>query len=198
MAITPSKIRLALFASGGGSNAEKIIQYFEHHNSVKVCLVVSNKPDAGALKIAKDYGINSLIIKKHNFYNTNEVLVDLVKARIDYIILAGFLWLIPRKFVDAYPNKILNIHPSLLPKYGGKGMYGHFVHEAVKNNNESESGMTIHLVNENFDDGDIVFQAKCALSPNMEPSEIAAKVLELEHSHYAQVIENYVLNHGLF
>jgi len=195
--ITLRPIRLAIFASGGGSNAEKIIQYFAIHASIKISLVVSNKSDAGVLKIAEEHLIKSLIINKNSFWGSNEVIDYLRDEKIDYIILAGFLWLVPKQIVEAFPNKILNIHPSLLPKYGGKGMYGHFVHDAVKVNNETVSGMTIHLVNEKFDDGDIIFQAKCSLNEEMSASEIAFRVLELEHKYYPIVIEKYVLKHNV-
>ena len=187
-----SKVRIAIFASGGGSNAEKIIQYFTNHAFIEVQLVVSNKYDAGVLKIASLNNINSLIITKASFSKSNEV-IDILKAtKVEFVILAGFLWLVPSHFVEAFPNKILNIHPSLLPKYGGKGMYGHFVHEAVKLNNETESGMTINLVNEKFDDGNIIFQAKCQLNESMNPSEIANEVLKLEHQFYPLVIEDFI------
>ncbi len=195
--ITLRPIRLAIFASGGGSNAEKIIQYFAIHASIDISLVVSNKSDAGVLNIAEEHLIKSLIINKNSFWGSNEVIDYLRDEKIDYIILAGFLWLVPKQVVEAFPNKILNIHPSLLPKYGGKGMYGHFVHEAVKLNNETESGMTVHLVNEKFDDGDIIFQAVCSLNEDMSASEIALRVLELEHKYYPKVIEKYVLKHNV-
>lgn len=188
------RIRLAIFASGGGSNAKKIIEYFEHHALVEISLVISNKADSGVFKIANEHNIETFILNKSTFYETSLVTDFLKEAKIDYIILAGFLWLVPKGVVEAFPNKILNIHPSLLPKYGGKGMYGHHVHEAVKNNCELESGMTIHVVNEKFDDGNIIFQKKCLINDQMDASEIAAEVLKLEHSYYPQVIEEFIKN----
>lgn len=186
------KIKIAIFASGGGSNAEKIIQYFKEHPYIEVGIVVSNKVDAGVLKIAAANNINSLIITKSSFSKTNQVVAVLNSLSIDFVVLAGFLWLVPKSFIDAFPNKILNIHPSLLPKYGGKGMYGHFVHEAVKMNKDNESGMTIHVVNEKFDDGNIIFQASCPLDQKMNAPEIASEVLKLEHKYYPQIIEDFI------
>jgi phosphoribosylglycinamide formyltransferase 1 len=186
------KIKIAIFASGGGSNAEKIIQYFKEHPYIEIGIVVSNKIDAGVLRIAAANNINSLIITKSSFSKTDEVVAILNSLCIDFVALAGFLWLVPKHFIDAFPNKILNIHPSLLPKYGGKGMYGHFVHEAVKRNNDNESGMTIHVVNEKFDDGNIIFQASCTIKDDMDANEIASEVLKLEHKHYPQVIEDFI------
>lgn len=189
-----SKVKIAIFASGGGSNADKIIQYFKNHPFVEVGLVVSNKVDAGVLKIAAANNINALIITKESFSKTEDVIEILKSLKTNLVVLAGFLWLVPKHFVDAFPNKILNIHPSLLPKYGGKGMYGHFVHEAVKNNHDTESGMTIHVVNEKFDDGNIIFQKKCLVNDQMNANEIAAEVLKLEHTYYPQVIEKFIKN----
>ena len=192
--IVNHKVKIAIFASGGGSNAEKIIGYFRNNATIEVSLIVSNKVDAGVLKIAALNNINSLIITKRSFSQTNEIIDMLKSLQIDMVVLAGFLWLVPIHFVEAFPNKILNIHPSLLPKYGGKGMYGHHVHEAVKANQDKESGMTIHLVNEKFDDGDIIFQEKCAIDAKMDASEIAAEVLKLEHTYYPQIIEEFIKN----
>lgn len=186
------KIKIAIFASGGGSNAEKIIQYFKEHPYIEVGIVVSNKVEAGVLKIAAANNINSLIITKSSFSKTDQVVAVLNSLSIDFVVLAGFLWLVPKHFIDAFPNKMLNIHPSLLPKYGGKGMYGHFVHEAVKTNNDNESGMTIHVVNEKFDDGNIIFQASCPLDQKMDATEIASEVLKLEHKYYPQIIEDFI------
>ena len=182
--IVNHKVKIAIFASGGGSNAEKIIGYFRNNATIEVSLIVSNKVDAGV----------SLIITKRSFSQTNEIIDMLKSLQIDMVVLAGFLWLVPIHFVEAFPNKILNIHPSLLPKYGGKGMYGHHVHEAVKANQDKESGMTIHLVNEKFDDGNIIFQEKCAIDAKMDASEIAAEVLKLEHTYYPQIIEEFIKN----
>jgi phosphoribosylglycinamide formyltransferase 1 len=185
-------VQLAIFASGGGSNALQIIKYFEHNDEVVISLVVSNKKNAGVVQIAEQYGISTLILEKEIFFASEKLLQDLTK--IDYVILAGFLWLIPPYLIHHFPDKIINIHPSLLPKYGGKGMYGHYVHEAVKANNELESGMTIHLVNEQFDDGRILFQATCTITEDMTPTDIASSVLALEHLHFAPTIEKYILD----
>lgn len=181
---------IAIFASGGGSNALKIIQYFEKNQNIKVGLMICNKSNIGALEIAENYSIPSIVIKRNQFYETEEILALLTFHKIDFLVLAGFLWLVPLYLVKAFPNKILNIHPALLPKYGGKGMYGHFVHEAVKEAGEKESGMTIHFVNDHYDEGGIVFQAKCQIEPDDSAEDIARKVLALEHQYYASVIEN--------
>lgn len=184
---------IAIFASGGGSNAQKIIQYFQNHENISVGLMICNKANIGALAIAEQYNIPSLIISRKQFYETEELLSVFSDFQIDLIALAGFLWLVPSYLVKAFPNKILNIHPALLPKYGGKGMYGHFVHEAVKEAGEKESGMTIHYVNEKYDEGNIIFQAKCEIKETDSVEEIAKKVLNLEHLHYAKVIEKVVM-----
>lgn len=179
---------LAIFASGGGSNALKIMEYFRDSKDVRVAIVISNKPDAGVLEIAKKFEVPSCVIQRSEFYET-ENIVSLLKAyQTDWIILAGFLWLIPPYLLRAFPNKIVNIHPALLPNYGGKGMYGHHVHEAVKAAGASESGITIHYANEYYDQGDIIFQASCAIAPEDTPTDIARKVLALEHRHYSEVI----------
>lgn len=183
---------IAIFASGSGSNAKEIIRYFKGHKSIKVSLVVSNKIGAGVLEIAKISNIPTLIINKDDLYNTDNLLTSLQKYQIDFIVLAGFLWLIPPALIKSFPNKISNIHPSLLPKYGGKGMYGHFVHEAVKANHEMESGMTIHIVNEKYDEGNILCQVKCQINENMSSIEIANKILKLEHRYYSPTIEKYL------
>lgn len=183
------KKNIAIFASGSGSNARKILEYFEDREDVKVSLIITNKKNAGVLNHAIEFGVTTLKIDRPYFYDKEAILYVLKSEKIDLIVLAGFLWLVPSYLIEAYPNKILNIHPALLPKYGGKGMYGHYVHEAVKANNETESGMTIHYVNEHFDEGNHVFQGCCAISENDTPEDIASKVLELEHKHYAEVID---------
>ncbi len=180
---------IAIFASGSGSNARKILEYFEDREDVKVAIVITNRKTAGVLKHAREFDVPTLRIDKEYFHN-NECIIKVLEAeKIDLIVLAGFLWLVPAYLVTAYPNRILNIHPALLPKYGGKGMYGHHVHAAVKANEESESGMTIHYVNEKFDDGGHIFQAKCELATEDSADDIAAKVLVLEHEHYARVVD---------
>jgi phosphoribosylglycinamide formyltransferase-1 len=186
-------INLVVFASGGGSNAQKIIKHFKLHTSVKVALVITGNPKAGVISMAEHHDIPVHVISKSTFTDEVSMLSLLHSYQIDYVILAGFLWLCPPFLTRNFHNKILNIHPSLLPKYGGKGMYGHFVHEAVRDARENESGCTIHLVNNMYDEGQIIFQAVCPLTAEMNPSDIASAVLRLEHAYYATVIENYIM-----
>ncbi len=183
---------IAILASGAGSNAQKIIEYFSNRMDISVHLIISNKKDAGVLSIAKLSGISSLVISKDSFYQSTDLLVALEKHEIDFIVLAGFLWLIPAYLIHNYPDRMVNIHPALLPKYGGKGMYGHFVHEAVHEAKELFSGITIHYVNEKYDEGSIVFQEKCEISPIDQPLDIAKKVQLLEHTYYPVVIDQLV------
>ena len=185
---------IAIFASGGGSNARKIMEHFKDSEVGRVALVVCNKPNAGVLAIAAEYGIPTQIIDRQGFYETEDLLEVLKQHNIEFIALAGFLWLIPGYLVQAFPQRMLNIHPALLPKYGGKGMYGHHVHEAVKAAGEAESGITIHFVNEKYDEGDYVFQAKCPVSPEDSPEDIARNVLVLEHRYFPEVIDKAILN----
>ncbi len=180
---------LAIFASGTGSNAQKIIDYFRAHPHIRVALVVSNKQDAPVLDIARANGIETIVLRRQDFYETEQLLQELRDRQIDFIVLAGFLWLIPPYLVRAFDRRIINIHPALLPKYGGKGMYGMHVHEAVKAADEHETGITIHYVNEKYDDGDIILQKKCVLAPEDTSQEIARKVQALEHRYFAPVIE---------
>ncbi len=191
--MTPTKKRLVIFASGGGSNAEAIINYFSGSDLAQVVLIVTNKKEAGVIQRADSHDIPSLVISKKALSNKEFLIPTLDQYKPDLIILAGFLLLIPTHLVEAYPDAILNIHPALLPKYGGKGMYGHHVHQAVFDNNEKTSGPTIHLVNAHYDEGQILFQAEVALEPMDTPDIIAQKVLALEHKHYPQVIEQYLL-----
>lgn len=184
---------LAIFASGAGSNAKKIIEYFAGHASIKVSLIVCNKPGAGVLAIADAADIPSLIIEKEQFFRGDHYLPALSTWRIDYLILAGFLWKVPAALIEAYPRKIVNIHPALLPAYGGKGMYGSNVHNAVISNKESRSGITIHFVDEHYDHGDIIFQAHCDIDETDNAETLAAKVHALEHRYYPEVIEQVVL-----
>ncbi|MDO8368283.1 MAG: phosphoribosylglycinamide formyltransferase [Saprospiraceae bacterium] len=187
----PSNI--AIFASGGGSNARKIMEHFKDSSVGQVTLVVSNRRNAGVLAIAEEHGIPTQIIDRQGFYETEEILGVLKEHQIDWVALAGFLWLIPAYLVRAYPQRMLNIHPALLPKFGGKGMYGHHVHEAVKAAGVAETGMTIHFVNEHYDDGDILFQASCPVSPEDSAEEIARNVLALEHRYFPETIEKVIL-----
>lgn len=188
-----TKTRMAIFASGGGSNARKIMEYFKDSTVAEVALVVSNKKNAGVLDIAREHEIPTKLIERQSFYDSTELLEELSKRDIQFIVLAGFLWLVPAYLVRSFQGRILNIHPALLPKYGGKGMYGHHVHEAVKAAGELESGPTIHFVNEYYDEGDVVFQAKCTVSPDDTAEDIAQKVLALEHTHYPRIIEQVIL-----
>ena len=184
--------RLAIFASGSGSNAEAIMKFFEHHATIEVALIISNKENAGVIEKAKQFDVKSLLINKEAFYHSRAVLQILQSHGISHIVLAGFLLLVPDYLIKAYPDKIINIHPSLLPKFGGKGMYGMHVHRAVITAKENESGLTIHLVNEQFDDGEILLQVKCAIETNDSAETLAKKVLQLEHKHYPQVIADWV------
>ena len=188
-----SKYKLAIFASGRGSNAEKIIEHFAGSSRVSIELIVTNKKDAKVLDLAKKHNISQFVIaSKSTFSKSNSTIETLQEREITHVILAGFLWLIPSSLISAFPNKIINIHPALLPSYGGKGMYGMNVHKAVKANNEKESGITIHLVNEKYDDGKHLAQISCEIDPIDSPEEIAKKVLALEHYHYPRVIEEYL------
>ena len=188
-----NKYHIAIFASGAGSNAKKIIAYFKDHPQISVSLIVSNKPDAGVLGIAKENKINTIIIEKERFFKGDAYINELSSANINFIVLAGFLWKIPTTLINAYPNQIINIHPALLPKYGGKGMYGHFVHEAVINAKEKESGITIHYVDEKYDHGSTIFQATCAVEENDSADDLANRIYALEHQHFACIIEQCIL-----
>ena len=183
---------IAILASGAGSNAQKILEYFSDRMDIAVRLIVSNKPEAGVLNIAKLASVDTLVVSRDSFYSSTDLLVELDKYNIDFIVLAGFLWLIPPYLIQHYPERIINIHPALLPKYGGKGLYGHFVHEAVHLAKDTHSGITIHYVNEKYDEGSIVFQERCEILPSDQPEDIAKKVQVLEHSYYPTVIDQLV------
>ena len=181
---------LALFASGNGTNVQRIAEYFLDSTSVCVKLIICNNPQAYVLERAKKMKIDAVLINnKEQFYHSDELLQILRQNQIDLLVLAGFLWLIPDYLIDAYPDRIINIHPALLPKYGGKGMYGMHVHEAVVANGDTESGITIHYVNRQYDEGKIIFQAKCSLSPSDTVENLAKKVHALEYEHYPKIIE---------
>jgi formyltetrahydrofolate-dependent phosphoribosylglycinamide formyltransferase len=186
--------RIAIFASGKGSNAEVIIHHFKNHPFIRIALIVSNKPDAGVLHIAAANHIPTLLVEKDDFFKGNAYVEDLKNEQIDFIVLAGFLWKVPTALIKAYPQQIINIHPALLPKYGGKGMYGHFVHEAVINNKEKESGISIHYVDEVYDHGEIIFQATCEVKENDTAKTLAGRIHDLEHEHYAKVIEKTLVS----
>jgi len=186
------KIKIAIFASGNGSNAENIINHFKNHPKIIVELVLTNNHKAFVIERVKKYNIKCIIFNKDDLYNSNNVLNILKENNIDFIVLAGFLWLVPISIISNYNGKILNIHPALLPKYGGKGMYGMNVHKAVIENKEKVSGITIHHVNENYDEGNIVFQKEIEISSNDTPESLAEKIHKLEYQYYPLVIENVI------
>lgn len=184
------KKRIAIFASGSGSNAQKIMEHFSKHPDAEVAIILCNNPNAYVIQRADNFEIPSHIFDRFDFYQTDNIIKLLKSMEIDLIVLAGFLWLIPENLLKAFPNQIINIHPALLPKYGGKGMYGDRVHQAVLNNKESESGITIHFVNENFDEGEIIHQSRYRIDQNDDIEMIKFKGQQLEHLHYPKVIES--------
>lgn len=180
--------KIAIFASGSGTNAENIIRYFAPGDRVRVELVLTNRADAGVIARAGSLGVESLVFDRDTFYNSDRI-VELLRSRgIDYVVLAGFLWLVPSSLIAAFPGRIVNIHPALLPKYGGKGMYGDKVHAAVVEAGETESGITIHVVNEQYDSGAILAQFRVPVLPGDTPAQVAAKVHALEYEHFPAVI----------
>jgi phosphoribosylglycinamide formyltransferase-1 len=185
--------KIAIFASGSGTNVQAIAEYFQDNPKIKVALILSNRPDAFVLIRAKKLGIPSFIFNQEEYYHSDKILTILKENTIKFIILAGFLWLVPSYLIHAFPNSIINIHPALLPKYGGKGMYGKHVHEAVIKNGEKESGITIHYVNEKYDEGNIIFQTRCPVYSNDTPEILAQRVHLLEHEYYPKVIEKLVI-----
>lgn len=188
------KATIAVLASGSGTNAEVIFSYFRNHPVIEVALLICNNSEAQVLKRAEKFDMPLSVVNKKQF-NDESLILDLLKSKqITHLVLAGFLWLIPDYLIRAFPDRIVNIHPSLLPKYGGKGMYGMKVHEAVKQAGESETGITIHLVNEKYDEGRILFQATCRVSSSDSPEQIANKVHQLEHNSYPKVIEKWINN----
>lgn len=186
-------IKIALFASGSGTNVENIANYFKGKTTAKPVCVLCNNPDAFVLERAKRLGLESMTFTRTEFNDGKKIMEYLAKHDIDMIILAGFLWLVPQYLIDAYPSRIVNIHPALLPKFGGKGMYGMHVHEAVKQSGETETGITIHLIDGNYDKGSTVFQAKVAIDPSDTPDDIANKVHALEYKYYPEVIEKIAM-----
>ncbi len=199
-----SPVNIAIFASGAGSNAEKITSppsplleergasKIEADRAYKVALIVCNKPGAGVLAVAEKYGIPTLMIEKERFFEGDHYLQELKKYNIDFIVLAGFLWKMPAALINAWPKKIINIHPALLPAYGGKGMYGNKVHDAVIAAKENESGISIHYVDEVYDNGEIIFQAKCHVNENDTAETLAQKIHALEHAHYPEVLAGLI------
>ena len=187
-------IQLAIMASGNGTNAQQITEYFASRSDVEVRVIIYNRRDAFVAERAARLGIEALYFNRRDFMESDNVLQCLRSRDIDYVILAGFLLLVPQNLLDSFPGRIVNIHPALLPKYGGKGMYGHHVHEAVVANGERETGITIHLVDEHYDRGTILFQARCAVEPTDSPDDVAAKIHLLEKEYFPRVIESLVLH----
>jgi len=186
--ISPKKI--IVFASGSGSNAENIIRYFQDSGTAEVAAVMSNKPNSTVLDRAKKLNVTALYFDRDAFYNTNDILHILEDTNPDLIVLAGFLWLFPSSILEKFPNKVINLHPALLPKFGGKGMFGDNVHQAVLDNKEKETGITIHYVNKKYDDGQIIFQKAFPISSEETLTSLTEKIHELEHRHFPKVIEN--------
>ena len=186
-------INLVIFASGSGTNAERLMEKFEHDRRIQVCAVFTNNPKAGVIEKAESYGVPVELFDRIQFTNPS-FSKRLDKHQTDFVILAGFLWKVPDYLLLAYPDTILNIHPSLLPKYGGKGMYGRQVHQAVIDAGDNKSGITIHLVNEKYDDGKILFQEQCEVTMNDTPDTLAQRIHKLEHKHFPAVVRDYVLN----
>jgi phosphoribosylglycinamide formyltransferase-1 len=186
------KKKIAILASGSGTNAQAIAEFFAKNNEVKIDCILTNNSKAFILERAKLFSIPSFIFTKDDFYNSSKIVNLLLKRKIDLIVLAGFLWLIPKELIQAYPERIINIHPALLPKYGGKGMYGMKVHQSILNNKEQESGISIHYVNENYDEGNIIFQARCKIDSADTPETLAEKIHELEHIHFPRVVNEVI------
>ena len=187
-------IKIAIFASGSGSNAERIVEYFSSHDDIEVSLILTNNAVAGVIERGQRLNIPTLIFNKKLFTKTDKIVEILQSQGIDWVILAGFLWLVPNNLTRAFENRMINIHPALLPKYGGKGMWGHHVHEAVVANKEKETGITIHYVNEHYDEGKVIFQAKCDVNENDSSENVAAKIHELEYQYFPEVIYKEILS----
>jgi phosphoribosylglycinamide formyltransferase 1 len=181
---------IAIFASGSGSNAENIIRYFKNHPKVRIDSVWSNKKEAYVLQRAQSLGVEARYFTREQFSGSDQVIKELQNRKVDLVVLAGFLWLVPPEFVDAFT--LINIHPALLPTYGGKGMYGSFVHESVVRNKEKESGITIHLVNKEYDKGEHLLQVKCPVLPEDSPEILADRIHELEYKYFPKAIEDFL------
>jgi phosphoribosylglycinamide formyltransferase-1 len=186
--------RIAIFASGSGTNAEEIMKRFHDHDSVEVVLLLSNNAEAYALERARKFNVPSKVFNRSIFRESQDVLTWLKERNVTHIVLAGFMWLVPDYLIKSFSGKIINIHPALLPKFGGKGMYGMHVHEAVKASGEKETGITIHQVNERYDEGKILFQEKCSVNDTDSAEQIAQKVHALEYAHYPRIIEEWIKN----
>lgn len=185
-----SRKHIVILASGTGSNAKAIVNYFSSRRDIRVSHILSNNPNAEVLDMAKDKGIPTYSFNRKALYKSKEVLYFLNKSQPDLIVLAGFMWIIPEGLIKAFPNKIINLHPSLLPKYGGKGMYGENVHQAVLDHKESETGISIHYINEKYDEGKIIAQFKTPVNPDDKRADLIEKIKNLEHANYAKVIDN--------
>ena len=185
--------RIAIFASGSGSNAEAITRHFSAQPDVEITLILTNNPQAGVIDRSRGgFGCGQhvpvVVFDRPAFRESNRIVQLLLSQAVDLVVLAGFMWLVPTSLVQAFPGRIINIHPALLPKFGGKGMFGHHVHDAVVAAGETESGITIHFVNEHYDEGQIIFQATCPVTPTDTPDEVATKVHALEYAHYPRVV----------
>ncbi|MBP5327233.1 MAG: phosphoribosylglycinamide formyltransferase [Bacteroidales bacterium] len=190
----PNTKRLAIFASGNGTNAQQITEYFSNRADVVVDIIIYNKRDAYVAVRAQNLGVESRFFSRRDFMES-DVVLDLLKERnIDYVILAGFLLLVPENILQAYPHRVINIHPALLPKFGGKGMYGHHVHDAVVASHETETGITIHVVDNRYDCGTTIFQARCKVSPTDTPDDVAANIHLLEKEYFPKVIDAYIFD----
>ncbi|WP_240347766.1 phosphoribosylglycinamide formyltransferase [Longitalea arenae] len=185
-------INVAIFASGTGTNAQKLIDHFRQQSQIKIALIVCNKPGAGVLSIAQRENIPTLLIEKEQFFRGNAYVDEIKQHNVNFIVLAGFLWKVPLALIQAYSQRIINIHPALLPKYGGKGMYGRFVHEAVIAAKDKESGISIHYVDELYDHGKLIFQARCTVDENDNADTLAEKIHALEHEHYPLIVEKLI------
>jgi phosphoribosylglycinamide formyltransferase-1 len=188
------KIHIAIFASGSGSNAAKLLEYFNNHAYIEIVLIVCNNPSAGVINIASLNNVALLMIEKEKFFRGSAYIDELKEKGVEWIVLAGFLWKIPNTLIGAFPNRIINIHPALLPKYGGKGMYGKYVHEAVLAAGEKSSGITIHVVDEVYDHGKILFQTDCSVEKTDNTETLAKKIQELEHRYFGPVLEQLLLS----
>lgn len=184
--------RIAVFASGSGSNAENIVKFFRNNDLARVTIILSNKRDAYVLERAQQLGVPSISFNREDFYNSDKIVRTLEEQRIDLVVLAGFLWLVPQSLIEKYDGRIVNIHPALLPKYGGKGMFGMNVHNAVVAEKETETGITIHYVNGRYDEGNVIFQAKVSVNPSDTPEMVADKVHHLEYEHFPKIVEKLI------
>jgi len=185
---------IAIFASGNGTNARNIAEYFRHSVNIHVSLILSNKPDAYVLERARELNIPSVVFTRKDFYESDDILDLLRKNEIDFIVLAGFLWFVPQNLLKAYPCRIINIHPALLPKYGGKGMYGEKVHQAVIRSGDARTGISIHFVDDHYDEGEIIFQDSFEIQADDTAESIAKKAHALEYEHFPRVIESVINN----